>query len=162
MGDKIKLLHIIGSLGVGGCETQLVDLCRRMDKAKFEISLIWYSLTPDCLVDEFNKAGIKTFFIDNDGILTCRFKIINFQKNILNKNEVENMTRVLEKNTNDYLDFFFLVDFLGLVCFLGLGVFFFVTVTNPARTISATAWLYLTSALVCLALSLSFFGIFFR
>lgn len=64
MSEKIKLLHIIGSLGVGGCEKQLLGLCQRMDRNLFDIGLIWYAATPDSMVEEFNRAGVKTFFID--------------------------------------------------------------------------------------------------
>lgn len=73
MREKIKLLHIIGSLGVGGCEKQLIELCRRLDKTKFEISLLWYAPTPDCMVDDFKKAGIKTIFFDKFSMPQWKF-----------------------------------------------------------------------------------------
>lgn len=73
MDRKIRLLHIIGSLGVGGCEKQLLGLCQRMDKRIFDIGLLWYAATPDCMVEEFNRTGIKTFFIDKYGMSKARF-----------------------------------------------------------------------------------------
>jgi len=73
MTKKIKLLHIIGSLGVGGCEKQLLGLCRRMDRNLFDTGLLWYAATPDSMIGEFNKTGIATFFIDKYAMPKARF-----------------------------------------------------------------------------------------
>lgn len=73
MNRKLRLLHVIGSLGVGGCEKQLLGLCQRMDKQIFTLGLLWYAATPDCMVEEFNRAGIKTFFVDKYALSKIRF-----------------------------------------------------------------------------------------
>ncbi|RPI58559.1 MAG: hypothetical protein EHM48_10035, partial [Planctomycetaceae bacterium] len=60
----IKLLHIIGQLGVGGCEKQLLEMCRRMDKTKYELSVCYYTADKNALDKEFLAAGVSVYFID--------------------------------------------------------------------------------------------------
>jgi glycosyltransferase involved in cell wall biosynthesis len=77
--DKIKILHVIGALGIGGCEKQLLELCKRLDKAQFELSLIWYSHLPGfekaawSMGNAFKDAGIKTIYIDKFSMPLFKF-----------------------------------------------------------------------------------------
>jgi glycosyltransferase involved in cell wall biosynthesis len=70
MGDqpapqgKVRIMHIIGQLAVGGCEKQLLQLCRRMDPRRYELTVCWYSRFPEELGDEFAKAGVRLVFVD--------------------------------------------------------------------------------------------------
>jgi glycosyltransferase involved in cell wall biosynthesis len=67
---KIKVLHVIPHLGIGGCEFHLLEFCRRLDKERFNPSLIWYSFPPEhreasfLMEKDFIKAGVETLFID--------------------------------------------------------------------------------------------------
>lgn len=60
----IRLLHFIGQLGVGGCEKQLLELCRRIDRSKFELAVCSYSEKQYDLAPAFEKAGIRLFFVN--------------------------------------------------------------------------------------------------
>ena len=60
----MKILHIIGDLGVGGCEKQLLELCRRLNARGHDTTVLWYSHTPDELSAEFAAAGTHVLFTD--------------------------------------------------------------------------------------------------
>ena len=67
---KIRVLYIIGQLAIGGCEKQLLEFCRRLDKERFSPSVIWYSFAQEhreasfSMEQDFREAGVETFFID--------------------------------------------------------------------------------------------------
>jgi hypothetical protein len=67
---KVKILHIIGNIAPGGCEKQLLELCRRIDKEKFKISILWYTSVPDAMDNEFRECGVATIFFAN---FLCRY-----------------------------------------------------------------------------------------
>ncbi len=54
---KIKILHIIKSLGRGGAEMLLPETLRLHDKEKFEFHYIYFLPWKDQMVDEIKKAG---------------------------------------------------------------------------------------------------------
>jgi len=70
---KIRVLHIIEQLGVGGCETQLLSVCRRFDRSRFDLSICWYAVRPDCQNKQFAEAGVKTFFLEKASMSPWRF-----------------------------------------------------------------------------------------
>lgn len=72
---KTRILHIIGSLGVGGCEKQLLGLCQRLDRNRFDLSVCWYSDTADVLYKEFADAGVALYFFDKFSMPVWRFFI---------------------------------------------------------------------------------------
>ncbi len=59
----IKVLHVVHSLNDGGIERLLLEICRKIDKAKFEVQIC-------CLVEvgnlapEFEKLNIKLHFLN--------------------------------------------------------------------------------------------------
>jgi len=67
---KIKVLHVIPHLGIGGCELHLLEFCRRLDKERFSPSIIWYSFAREhreasfSMEQDFIEAGVETLFID--------------------------------------------------------------------------------------------------
>jgi glycosyltransferase involved in cell wall biosynthesis len=66
-------MHIIGQLGIGGCEKQLLDLCRRMDSSRYELTVCWYTRFPGELSSEFAAAGVRLIFIDKFQMPPWRF-----------------------------------------------------------------------------------------
>ena len=70
---RIRILHIIGQLGVGGTERQLLGLLSRMDQARFDSTVCYYWRMPDGLEDDFRKAGIRVVFVDKPGQRLWRF-----------------------------------------------------------------------------------------
>jgi glycosyltransferase involved in cell wall biosynthesis len=55
---KVKVLHIIGRLSYGGAENLLLDLCRKIDKTKFDISVLALQ-GAGSLQPKFEAAGVK-------------------------------------------------------------------------------------------------------
>lgn len=58
MPRKIKIVHVITSLGYGGAERLLLDLARHIDHHKFELSVITV-VGGGPLKEEFERAGVK-------------------------------------------------------------------------------------------------------
>ncbi|MBU1131759.1 glycosyltransferase [Patescibacteria group bacterium] len=56
-----KIVHIIGRLRHGGAEKLLLDLCRKVDKEKFDVSVIVLQ-EDNPMAEEFLEAGIKIKF----------------------------------------------------------------------------------------------------
>ncbi|KKR07937.1 MAG: hypothetical protein UT32_C0005G0036 [Parcubacteria group bacterium GW2011_GWC2_39_14] len=56
-----KIIHIIGRLNYGGAEKLLLDLCRKIDKEKFEVSVIVLQ-DENPIVAAFEDAGVKLKF----------------------------------------------------------------------------------------------------
>ncbi len=54
----IKITHIIGRLVYGGAEKLLLDLCRKVDKTRFEVEVLVLQ-EPNSLLEQFENAGIK-------------------------------------------------------------------------------------------------------
>ena len=62
----IKIIYAIGHLPYGGAEKLLLDLCTRLDKKRFAVSLvIWQENNP--LLPAFEKAGVKVKMIKKNG-----------------------------------------------------------------------------------------------
>ena len=70
---RISVLHVVGQLGIGGCETQLLALCRNLDRSRFSLSLCWYWRNSPQLDQEFAQAGVRTRFIDKDSMSPWTF-----------------------------------------------------------------------------------------
>lgn len=54
--NKIKVVHVIQSLGYGGAEINLVDICKKIDKNKFDVFVItfWNSCTIEDSLNEID------------------------------------------------------------------------------------------------------------
>jgi glycosyltransferase involved in cell wall biosynthesis len=70
---KIRILHIIEQLGVGGAEKQLLGLVQRMDAAEFHSSVCYYHHQPDSLDDQFRERGVRTMLVDKHSMSRWRF-----------------------------------------------------------------------------------------
>ncbi len=62
--SRIRVLHIIGQIRRGGCESQLLGLCERLDKARFDLSVCWFVRMDEELDEEFARAGVQPIFLD--------------------------------------------------------------------------------------------------
>jgi len=58
MKNKIKIIYFIDAFAVGGAETFLLNLCKQIDKDKFDISVVAV-VKSGLLQKQFEKAGIK-------------------------------------------------------------------------------------------------------
>ncbi|HMB26306.1 MAG TPA: glycosyltransferase [Patescibacteria group bacterium] len=58
----IKIVYIIGRLAYGGAEKALLDLCRKINKQKFEITVVVLQ-EDNPLAEQFEDAGVKVHFM---------------------------------------------------------------------------------------------------
>ena len=56
---KIKILHIITALSVGGAEKVVLDLASKLDQKRFDSYVIAIG-TKDGMLPQFQAAGVKT------------------------------------------------------------------------------------------------------
>jgi glycosyltransferase involved in cell wall biosynthesis len=61
---KIKILETIRQGQVGGGETHVLDLVRKLDKSKFQVEVL--SFTDGPMVDKLNALGINTYVIKTE------------------------------------------------------------------------------------------------
>jgi len=64
---KIRVLHIIGQISVGGCEKYLLELCRHMDRSMFEFAVCYYSPDPHNMREAFEEAGVRLYYVNKFG-----------------------------------------------------------------------------------------------
>lgn len=62
----IKIVHIIGRLDYGGAEILLLDICRKIDKSKFSVSVVVLE-DQGPLTEQFQNAGIELEFFYKKG-----------------------------------------------------------------------------------------------
>ena len=60
--EKIKVLHLIKSLGRGGAETLLVETLKKHDATAFEFHFIYFLPWKNQLVDDLKKNHHVDFF----------------------------------------------------------------------------------------------------
>lgn len=105
---KIKIAHIIGKLGYGGAEKLLLDLCRKIDKSKFEVLVLSLQGGGE-LVEQFEKAGITV-------------EIMN-KKRKFNLSFIKKVTAFLQTEKPDIVHtHLFVGDFYGGVAALNANV----------------------------------------
>jgi len=66
VAKKIKVLHIINSLALGGAETLLADLIARMDRTRFD-NHVAHLLSPDHSGQATIKAGVPIYDLSRNG-----------------------------------------------------------------------------------------------
>ena len=104
----IKVIHIISRLAYGGAEKLLLDLCRKVDKEKFVVSIIVFE-RDNPLKAQFEAAGIHVEFFEKKG---------KFDRGI-----VEQMATYLKNENPDVVHtHLFAADFWGGQAALRAGV----------------------------------------
>jgi len=73
---KIRVMHFVHSLNEGGIERLLLELCKKIDKNRFEIQICCL-VEKGLIADEFERIGIKLHFVN----AKRDFKIKNFIPN---------------------------------------------------------------------------------
>jgi len=78
--NKIKVLHIIKSLGRGGAEMLLPETLKLHDRGKFEFHYIYFLPWKDQMVEEIKKAGGKVicFEAENNIRLLSKYNKVAF------------------------------------------------------------------------------------
>lgn len=80
---KIKVFHIIPDLGVGGAEKLVLDLCKNIDKNKFDVKVIsLFKRTNSIYDNQAEKEGIDIIYLDKKkGIdLSILYKLMSLFK----------------------------------------------------------------------------------
>lgn len=79
---RIRLLHLVGQIGVGGCETQLLEFCRRIASDRYELGLCYWVKNPDSkvMIEEFDKAGVKQYYVDKFGAKSLLHFFVGLRK----------------------------------------------------------------------------------
>src|ERR1700733_13439104 len=88
--NKIKILHIIKTLNLGGAEVNLLNLVQATDSNRFELHAAYSSGGE--LEDKFKKAGVRLFkFADRDHKVKslATFGIIMRLVNYLRSNQID-------------------------------------------------------------------------
>lgn len=81
--SKVKVLHIIKSLGRGGAETLLQETLKKHDKEKYEFHYIYFLPWKNQMVDTITKEGgiVNLFSSKNNIIILLQiFKILKYIK----------------------------------------------------------------------------------
>lgn len=81
---KKKVLHVSGSLGMGGVETIVMNIVRGIDKEKYEIAVLVYGNDKGEFENEFEELGGKILRVDSPG--NNYIKFYKDVKNMINKN----------------------------------------------------------------------------
>ncbi|UJP64161.1 glycosyltransferase [Mongoliitalea daihaiensis] len=82
MSKKIKVLHLIKSLGRGGAEKLIPETAKLHDQYRFEFHCIYFFHQPDYIIDELEDAGIRVHLIPS-GNLSLFFQVKKIRQYIL-------------------------------------------------------------------------------
>lgn len=63
MPDETRILHMIGSLAIGGSQAFVMNIYRKIDREKFQFDFIVDSLENNFFADEIEKMGGKVFYL---------------------------------------------------------------------------------------------------
>ena len=58
MGKTIRVLHVLGGVGLGGAESRIMDLYRQMDRAEIQFDFLVHSEGMNqCAQRRFGRGG---------------------------------------------------------------------------------------------------------
>ena len=66
MRESVRVLHIVGSLGIGGIQSYLLELYRHIDHDKIQFDFVVHIKTEKNYASEIELLGGKIFYIDDD------------------------------------------------------------------------------------------------
>lgn len=99
MKKKIKLMQITHDLAIGGLQQVVVNLCRTIDRRKFDVSVLCLREAGE-LAPEIKKLGIKVFLIPHKENRTDYLSFIKVSK-ILKDEKIE---IIHTHNTQPFID----------------------------------------------------------
>ena len=68
MSKKIKVLHLIKSLGRGGAEKLIPETASVHDQSRFEFHCLYFYHQQENIVDELERAGIQVHLIPSGNL----------------------------------------------------------------------------------------------
>ena len=66
MTEPMRVLHVVGSLGIGGIQSYVMELYRHIDKTRIQFDFVVNIKAEISYADEIIKLGGKIFYIDGD------------------------------------------------------------------------------------------------
>jgi len=78
--DKINVLHITQYIEIGGLETLIVEICKKMDKSRFKVNILCLGGYDSNYCGELQRSGVEIDVIRKQGMfdLNFFFKVIRF------------------------------------------------------------------------------------
>ena len=61
MQEPVRVLHVFGSLGLGGAESRVMDLYRRVDREKLQFDFLTHSAREEHFDSEIKKLGGRIY-----------------------------------------------------------------------------------------------------
>ena len=81
MSEPIRILHVVGGLGVGGIQSFLMSLYRSIDRSRVQFDFVVHIKEEKSYADEVTAMGGRVFYIDNDAFEKKRWSnYISFWK----------------------------------------------------------------------------------
>lgn len=81
MADPIRILHVVGSLGIGGIQSYLMSLYRKIDRTRIQFDFVVHIPTSDGYEEEVTHLGGKIYYIKNNAFVNKEWNIYhNFWK----------------------------------------------------------------------------------
>ncbi|MFT5756264.1 MAG: glycosyltransferase involved in cell wall biosynthesis [Alteromonadaceae bacterium] len=84
MVNKLKVIHIVSSLNVGGAERFVIDLGGEQQSQGNDVAILSFGSSDDTLVNVAKKKGIKTYTIEKAASVLGQFNLLR----VLNKFDV--------------------------------------------------------------------------
>lgn len=75
----IRVLHCFGTMNIGGAETLIMNIYRKIDKSKIQFDFLVFSKDKGFFDDEIKSLGGKIYHLDSLGILGP----YKFKKNLM-------------------------------------------------------------------------------
>ena len=66
MTEPLRVLHVVGSLAIGGIQSYLMELYRHIDRSKVQFDFVVHIKTEQSYAEEVKALGGKVFYIDGD------------------------------------------------------------------------------------------------
>lgn len=66
MPNTIRILHVVGSLGIGGIQSYIMELYRNIDRSKVQFDFVVHIKTNHNYVEEIQNLGGRIFYINGN------------------------------------------------------------------------------------------------
>jgi glycosyltransferase involved in cell wall biosynthesis len=88
-GKKIKILYVCRNYHIGGAEAVVANLCRQIDKERFDVSLFHFLKERGMIGDELHEEGFKTYGISASRIPALKYLTFFQLRRIVIEKEID-------------------------------------------------------------------------
>ncbi len=78
MAEMIRVLHVLGGVGLGGAESRIMDLYRQMDRSQIQFDFLVHGSTarkPEYYEEEIKRLGGRIYVLPKIGRASCRERV---------------------------------------------------------------------------------------